>query len=201
MCGPAFEALPGRKLEKMKELKAERSKKVFFSLCTGSQTGAKSSFFEHNSASASISPSSKTIKDLVAKGHSSFNEEVFVKFSPQYGSLDHSPVTGTIVSPPPRASGIQSELVKEAFSDPSFLLQERGLEAMLRVRERVVAHPVTGRAAFETDSNDLLSESSHAGGHEVALRSVAGRPTSATLRWTLDLRLMFSVHLWILRPG
>ena len=179
VCGPAFEALPGRKLEKMKELTAERSKKGFFSLCTGSQTGAKSSIFEHNSASASVSPSSKTFKDLVAKGHSSFNEEIFVKFSPQSASLDHSPVIGKSVSSPSCASFSQSELVKEAFSDPSFLLQVRGLEAMLRVRERAVAHPVTGRAAFETDSNDLLSESSGAGCHEVALRSVAGASADA----------------------
>ena len=31
----------------------------------------------------------------------------------------------------------ESELVKEAFSDPCFLKQVRGLEAMLRVRDRV----------------------------------------------------------------
>ena len=85
--GSAFVALPGRKCEKMKGQKAERSKKSFFSLCTGSQTGAKSSIFEHNTASASVPPSNKTLKDLVAKGHSSFNEENFVKFSPQSGSL------------------------------------------------------------------------------------------------------------------
>ena len=72
MLGPAFEALPGRKLEKMKENKAEGSKKGFFSLCTGSQAGAKSSIFEHNSASMAVSPSSFPFKDLVAKGHSSF---------------------------------------------------------------------------------------------------------------------------------
>ena len=134
--GSAFVALPGRKFEKMKGQKAERSKKSFFSLCTGSQTGAKSSIFEHNTASASVSPSSKTFKDLVAKGHSSFNEESFVKFSPQSGSLNHSPVTGKSVCSPSSASFSQSELVKEAFSDPSFLQQVRGLEAMLRVRER-----------------------------------------------------------------
>ena len=118
----------------------------------------------------------------MAKGHSSFN-----KFSPQSGSLDHSPVTGTIVSPPPRASGFQSELVMEAFSDPSFLLQVRGLEAMLRVRERAVAHPVTGRAAVEYDSNDLLSESSGAGGHEVASSSVAGGSGIATNKRDLEM--------------
>ena len=123
----------------------------------------------------------------MARGHSNFNEQVFVKFSPQSGSLDHSQVTGTIVSPPPRASGSQSELVKDAFSDPSFLLQVRGLEATLRVRERAVAHPVTGRAAFETDSNDLLSESSGAGCHEVALRSVAGGSGIATNKRDLEM--------------
>ena len=42
----------------------------------GSQTGAKSFIFEHNSASASVSPSSQTLKDLVAKGHSSFDKSV-----------------------------------------------------------------------------------------------------------------------------
>ena len=177
VCGPAFEALPGRKLEKMKELKAERSKKGFFSVCTGSQTGAKSSIFEHNSASASVSPSSQTFKDLVANGHSSFNK---------LSSLDHSPVTGTIVNPPPRVSGIQSDLVTEAFSDPSFVLQVRGLEAMLRVRERAVAHPVTGRAAFETDSNDLLSEFGD-GGHEASLRSVAAGSGIATNKRDLEM--------------
>ena len=112
-------------------------------MCTGSQTGAKSSIFEHNSASTSVSPSSQTFKDLVAKGHSSFNKSV---------SLDHSPVTGAAVNPPLCVSGIQSDLVTEAFSDPRFVSQVRGLEAMLRVRERV------GRAAFETDSNGLSSE-------------------------------------------
>ena len=108
MRGPAFVALPGRKLEKMKEQKAERSKKGFFSLCTGSQTGAKSSIFEHNSASASVSPSRQSFKDLVAKGHSSFNKFV---------SLDTSPVTGTSFG----ASGPPSDLVTEAFLDPSFV--------------------------------------------------------------------------------
>ena len=139
MRGPAFVALPGRKLEKMKEQKAERSKKGFFSLCTGSQTGAKSSIFEHNSASASVSPSSQSFKDLVAKGHSSFNKVV---------SLDASPVTGTSFG----ASGPPSDLVTEAFLDPSFVSQVRGLEAMLRVRERI------GPAAVETDSHGLSSE-------------------------------------------
>ena len=156
--GPAFEALPGRKLEKMKENKAERSKKGFFSLCTGSQTGAKSSIFEHNSASASVSPSSLPFKDLVAKGHSSFNKFV---------SLDHSPVTGTSVKPSLRASGNQSDLVTEAFLDPSFVSQVRGLEAMLRVRERI------GPAAFETDSHGLSSEFG-TGGHDASLLAVAG---------------------------
>ena len=136
MRGPAFEVLPGRKWEKLKELKAEGSKKGFFSLCTGSQTGAKSSIFEHNSASASVSPSSKTFKDLVAKGHSSFNEEIFDNFSSRSGSLDHAPVPGSSVSSPSCGSFPQSELVKQAFSDPSFLKQVRGLEAMLRVRAR-----------------------------------------------------------------
>ena len=97
-----------------------------------------------------------------------------LEFSPQSGSLNHSPVTGKSVSSPSRASFSQSELVKEAFSDPSFLQQVRGLEAMLRVRERAVAHPDAGRAAFETDSIDSLSESSGAGCDEVAPRSVAG---------------------------
>ena len=158
MRGPAFEALPGRKLEKMKENKAERSKKGFFTLCTGSQTGAKSSIFEHNSASASVSPSSLLFKDLVGKGHSSFNKFV---------SLDHSPVTGAAVKPSLRASGNQSHLVTEAFLDPSFVSQVRGLEAMLRVRERI------GPAAFETDSHGLSSELG-SGGHDASLPAVAG---------------------------
>ena len=144
--GSAFVALPGRKFEKMKGQKAERSKKSFFSLCTGSQTGAKSSIFEHNTTSASVSPSNKTFKDLVAKGHSSFNEESFVQYSPQSGSLTHSPVTGKLVCSPSSASFSQSELVKEAFSDPGFLQQVRGLEAMLRVRERGGDPVSSGRA-------------------------------------------------------
>ena len=40
--------------------------------------GAKSSIFEHNSASSDVSPSSRqTFKDLVTKGHSKFNVEFF----------------------------------------------------------------------------------------------------------------------------
>ena len=79
----------------------------------------------------------------MAKGHSSFNKFV---------SLDHSPVTGAAVNPSLRASANQSDLVTEAFLDPSFVSQVRGLEAMLRVRERI------GPAAFETDSHGLSSE-------------------------------------------
>ena len=157
--GSAFVALPGRKFEKVKGQKAERSKKSFFSLCTGSQTEAKSSIFEHNMASASVSPSSKTFKDLVAKGHSSFNEESFVKFSPPSGSLNHSPVTGKSACSPLSASFSQSELVKEAFSDPSFLQQVRGLEAMLRVRERGGEPVSSGRAVtahFAAGEDDPL---------------------------------------------
>ena len=173
MRGLAFEVLPGRQWEKLKELKAEGSKKGFFSLCTGCQTGAKSYIFEHNSASASVSPSSKTFKDLGAKGHSSFTEEMFVKFSPRSGSLDHASVPGKSVSSPSCASFSQSEWVKEAFSDPSFLQQVRGLEAMLRVRERAVAHSDAGCAALKTDSIDSLFESSGTGCDEVAPSSVA----------------------------
>ena len=55
----------------------------------------------------------------------------------------------------------------------------RGLEAMLRVRGRAVAHPDAGRAAFGTDSIDSLSESSGAGCDEVAPRSVAGASADA----------------------
>ena len=102
----------------------------------GSQTGAKSSIFEHNSASASVSPSSKTFTDLVAKGHSSFNEEIFHNFSSRSGSLDHAPIPGSSVSSPSCGSFSQSELANQAFSDPSFLNQVRGLEIMLRVRAR-----------------------------------------------------------------
>ena len=75
----------------------------------------------------------------MAKGHSSFNKFV---------SLDASPVTGTSFG----VSGPLSDLVTEAFLDPSFVSQVRGLEAMLRVRERI------GPAAVETDSNGLSSE-------------------------------------------
>ena len=75
----------------------------------------------------------------MAKGHSSFNKFV---------SLDASPVTGTSFG----ASGPPSDLVTEAFLDPSFVSQVRGLEAMLRVRERI--RP----AAVETDSHGLSSE-------------------------------------------
>ena len=82
-------------------------------------------------------------------------------------SLDHSPVTGTSVKPSLRASGNQSDLVMEAFLDPSFVSQVRGLEAMLRVRERI------GPAAFETDSHGLSSEFG-TGGHDASLPAVAG---------------------------
>ena len=92
--------------------------------------------FEHNSASLTVSPSSFPFKDLVAKGHSSFNEEIFDNFSSQSGSLDHAPVPGSSVSSPSCGSCSQSELVKQAFSDPRFLKQVRGLEALLRVRAR-----------------------------------------------------------------
>ena len=130
MRGPAFEALPGRKLEKMKENKAERSKKSFFSLCTGSQTGAKSSIFEHNS----------------------------------------------------------SDLVTEAFLDRSFVSQVRGLEATLRVRERV------GPAAFETDSNGLSSEFG-TGGHDASLRPVAAGSGILTNKCDLELDTVFKPAL------
>ena len=43
--GPAFEALPGRKLEKMKEFKAERSKKGFFLLVHGFSNRGKVVYF------------------------------------------------------------------------------------------------------------------------------------------------------------
>ena len=177
--GLAFEALPGRKLEKMKENKAERSKKVFFSLCTGSQTGAKSSIFEHNSASASVSPSSLPFKDLVAKGHSSFNKFVF---------LDHSPVTGAVVNPSLRASGNQSDLVREAFLDPSFVSQVRGLEAMLRVRER------TGSSAFETDSKGLSSEFG-TGGHDASLCSAVAGSQILPNQFDVELDTVFEPAL------
>ena len=81
----------------------------------------------------------------MAKGHSSFNKFV---------SLDASPVTGTSFG----ASGPPSDLVTEAFLDPSFVSQVRGLEAMLRVRERI--RP----AAVETDSHGLSSELAVAAG-------------------------------------
>ena len=73
---------------------------MFFSSCTGSQPGAKSSIFEHNSASSSVSPSGETFKDPVAKGHSSFNDEVFDDFSARIGSLEHAPVPGKPVGSP-----------------------------------------------------------------------------------------------------
>ena len=133
-------------------------------MCTGSQIGAKSSIFEHNSASASVSPSSETFKDLVAKGHSSFNEEIFDTFSSRSGSLDHALVPGSSVSSPSCGSFSQSELVKEAFSDPSFLKQVRGLEAMLRVRARShfesgiqrVSSGCAENAQFVAGEDDLL---------------------------------------------
>ena len=125
------------------------------------------------------------------------NEEIFVKFSSRSGSLDHVLVPGKSVSSPS-----QSELVKEAFSDPSFLKQLRGLEAMLRVRERAVAHSDAGRAARKFDSTDSLF------GHLVLVaiklllvlllvpvltlwppaRPASARvlrPTSTTLKWVL----------------
>ena len=92
-----------------------------------------------------FSPSSQPFKDLLAKGHSSFNNFV---------SLDASPVTGTFLG----ASGPPSDLVTEAFLDPIFVSQVRGLEAMLRVRERI--RP----AAVETDSHGLSSELAVAAG-------------------------------------
>ena len=126
----------------------------------------------------------------MAKGHSSSNEEMFVNFSPRTGSLEHAPVPGTSVSSPSCGSLSQSELVKEAFSDPSFLKQVRGLEAMLRVRARAVAPdgahsdagvlPVSsGRAACKTDSIDALFETSGAVHDGVVPRSVAGASADA----------------------
>ena len=93
----------------------------------------------------------------MAKGHSSFNEEIFVNFSSRSGSLEHAP--GTSVSSPSCGSLSQSELVMEAFSDPSFLKQVRRLEAMLRVRERAVArdgaHSDAGRAVHRCVVRDI----------------------------------------------
>ena len=75
------------------------------------------------------------------------------------------------------ASGPPSDLVTEAFLDPSFVSQVRGLEAMLRVRERI------GPAAVETDSHGLSSElavvaglDAEAGicGHDAFLPAAAG---------------------------
>ena len=136
--GPAFEVLPGRKLEKIKGNKAERSKKGFFSLCTGSQTGAKSSIFEHNSASLAVSPSSFPFKDLVAKGHSSFY------FSSRTGSLEHAPVSGKLVASSlrglhrcvPVASEVSDQAIflEECRRDPEFRKRVLGLERMLRVK-------------------------------------------------------------------
>ena len=123
----------------------------------------------------------------MAKGHSSFNEEIFV---PPTGSLEHALVPGKSVSSPLCGSLSQSELVKEALSDPSFLKQVRGLEAMLCVRARAVApdgahsdagvSPVSsGRAARKTDSIDALFETSGAVHDGVVPRSVAGASVDA----------------------
>ena len=117
----------------------------FFSSCTGSQTGAKSSIFEHNSASSPVSPSSKTFEDLVAKGHSKFNVEFFHKFSARTGSLEHVPVSGKLVGSSlrgsllhccaPVASKVSDEAIfqEECRPDPEFRNRVLGLERMLRV--------------------------------------------------------------------
>ena len=154
----------------------------------------------------------------MAKSHSSFNEEIFV---PCTGSLEHAPVPGKSVSSPSCGSLSQSELVKEAISDPSFLKQVRGLEAMLRVRARAVAPggahsdagvlPVSsGRAACKTDSIDAWFETSALSMMEFFLvlllvpvltlwspaRPASARvlrPTSAIFEMVWGLRLILSV--------
>ena len=179
MHGPAFEALPGRKLEKMKENKAERSKR-FFSPCARVLKQEQSLLFLSTiRLQLLFLLQVKLFKDLVAKGHSSFNKFV---------SLDHSPVTGAAVNPSLCVSGIQSDLVTEAFSDPSFVSQVRGLEAMLRVRECV------GPAAFETDSNCLSSELG-TGGHDASLRPVAAGSEILTNKCDLELDTVFKSAL------
>ena len=123
-----------------KETKLKDQNTGFFSLCTGSQTGAKSSIFEHNSASLTVSPSSFPFKDLVAKGHSSFY------FSSCTGSLEHTPVSGKLVASSlrgqhrcaPVASEVSDQAIflEECRRDPEFRNRVLGLERMLRVKSQ-----------------------------------------------------------------
>ena len=81
------------------------------------------------------------------------------------------------------------ELVKEAFSDPSFLEQVRGLEAMLRVRARAVAPCVTSAArSVQQPSCDDVADGTdgvhsdagvlrvHSGGAETAHAAAGASP-------------------------
>ena len=92
-----------------------------------------------NSASSTVSPSSRTFKDLVAKGHSSF-----FNFSPRTGSLEHAPVSGKLVASSlrglhccvPVASEVSNQAIflEEYRRDPEFRNRALGLERTLRVK-------------------------------------------------------------------
>ena len=65
----------------MERAQSRRFFKRFFILVHGfSNRGKVFFFFEHNSASSYVSPSSQTFKDLVAKCHSKFNVKVLMIF-------------------------------------------------------------------------------------------------------------------------
>ena len=80
----------------------------------------------------------------MAKGHSSFNVEMFEDFSPRTGSLEHAPVSGKLVASSlsglhccvPVASEVSNQAIflEECRRDPEFRNRALGLERMLRVK-------------------------------------------------------------------